>query len=133
MATASKKSPATKSRPQHVTSPKSHAAESDRSYMVATLFSYFLGVFGVDRFYLGYAGLGFLKLITFGGCGLWQVIDMILVATGNMRDAQNRELAGYEENRKTTWTILAVLWAVGVIAGLVYTIIMPDIMPSLVK
>ncbi len=44
------------------------------------------------RFYLGYTGLGILKLITCGGLGIWGIIDIILIATGKMKDAQGNEL-----------------------------------------
>ena len=60
--------------------------------MVALLLSIFVGSLGVDRFYLGYIGLGILKLITLGGCGIWWIIDLILIATKNLKDADGQEL-----------------------------------------
>lgn len=60
---------------------------------VALLLSIFLGELGIDRFYLGYIGLGILKLITAGGFGIWWLVDLILIATGKMKTKDGQELA----------------------------------------
>ena len=55
-----------------------------RSKITALLLSIFLGSIGVDRFYLGYIGLGIVKLITCGGFGIWSLIDIILIAVDKL-------------------------------------------------
>ena len=59
---------------------------SDKDWLTALLLSLFLGGLGIDRFYLGYNGLGVLKLLTGGGCGVWWLIDVILIATARLTD-----------------------------------------------
>ena len=65
---------------------------SDKDWLSTLLISFFVGWFGIDRFYLGYTGLGILKLITLGGCGIWYVVDLILIAMGKLDDSQGRPL-----------------------------------------
>lgn len=65
---------------------------NQRDWLVALLLSIFLGELGVDRFYMGHIGLGILKLVTFGGCGIWWLVDLILIATGSMKDADGQPL-----------------------------------------
>ncbi len=63
-----------------------------KSWTVTLLLAIFLGGLGIDRFYLGKIGTGILKLITFGGFGIWWLIDVILVATNNVSDKQGKSL-----------------------------------------
>ena len=66
---------------------------SDKSYIAAMILAWFLGVFGVDRFYLGYTGIGLAKLFTFGGLGIWAFIDFILIALRRVPDRQGKPLS----------------------------------------
>jgi hypothetical protein len=63
------------------------AAKNNR-WITCLLLCWFLGIFGVHRFYTGHIGLGILQLLTFGACGIWTFIDFIIIATGNFKDAQ---------------------------------------------
>lgn len=51
------------------------------NWVLALVMSIIFGHLGVDRFIMGHVGLGILKLITLGGCGIWWLIDLILIAT----------------------------------------------------
>jgi len=66
---------------------------SSRQYVTTLLLSFFLGGLGVDRFYLGQTGLGIGKLLTLGGCGIWSLIDLILIAMRNVTDVDGKPLA----------------------------------------
>jgi hypothetical protein len=59
---------------------------SDKSRLAALLLCFFLGCFGVHRFYVGKIGTGLLQLFTIGGFGIWALVDFILIAVGEFRD-----------------------------------------------
>ncbi len=59
---------------------------SDKDWTVTLLLSILLGGLGADHFYTGKIGTGVLKLITAGGCGIWALYDIIMVATGKFTD-----------------------------------------------
>jgi hypothetical protein len=65
---------------------------SQKEWLTTVLLSFFLGGLGVDRFYLGYTGLGVAKLLTCGGFGIWAVIDFILILLRKLPDSDGRPL-----------------------------------------
>lgn len=67
-------------------------AQGQKEWIVALILSIVVGGLGVDRFYLGYVGLGIVKLLTAGGCGIWWIVDIILIAMDKLPDAQGKPL-----------------------------------------
>ncbi len=66
---------------------------SRHDYVTMLLVSFFLGSLGIDRCMLGQTGLGIGKLLTFGGCGVWALIDFILIAMRKVTDSDGLPLA----------------------------------------
>jgi len=65
---------------------------SKRSRGVALLLSFFGGVFGLHRFYVDKPRTGIAMLLTFGGCGIWYLYDLVLIAAGEFRDSDDLPL-----------------------------------------
>lgn len=61
--------------------------------LVALLLSIFAGTLGIDRFYLGHIGQGIGKLLTGGACGIWWLIDLILIYDATRRTNYERFIA----------------------------------------
>jgi TM2 domain-containing membrane protein YozV len=70
---------------------------SPKSRLVALLLCFFLGFLGVHRFYVGKIGTGILMVLTFGGLGIWALIDMIIIVVGAFKDKEGRRVFRWTE------------------------------------
>jgi len=86
-----------------------------KKWITAFAFSLFLGVFGVDRFYLGKVGTGILKLLTIGGFGIWALIDFILIATRSMRGVE--WVHDGKNDKRTAWILFGVAVLLGALGS----------------
>lgn len=92
------------------------AVDKRRHFLAVFFLSFMWGTVGVDRFYLGKVWTGILKLITFGGLGLWVIIDLVLIMSGAMRDKQGNEMIDAARYKKFAgMTVLIFAISLGVI------------------
>jgi TM2 domain-containing membrane protein YozV len=66
--------------------------EQRNKWITCLLLCWFLGVLGVHRFYTGHTFIGVVQLLTLGGCGIWTIIDLIIIISGNFKDAQGNPI-----------------------------------------
>lgn len=86
---------------------------AQKKWFTAFVLSLILGGLGVDRFYLGKVGTGILKLITFGGLGLWYLIDLILIVTRNMSGVE--WVDDGKDDKRNALIVFVVVAALGLI------------------
>ena len=70
----------------------SSTTTSTTDWLTLFLLTFFVGVLGVHRFYVGKIGTGFLMLLTLGGLGVWFLVDLILVVTGQFTKKNGQKI-----------------------------------------
>ena len=70
----------------------STSSTTSTDWLTLFLLTFFVGVLGVHRFYTGKIGTGFLMLITLGGFGIWFLVDLILVVTGQFTNKEGQKI-----------------------------------------
>ena len=66
-----------------------------KSFVVAILLCWFLGMFGIHRFYTSYKRIGVVQLLTLGGFGIWWLVDLLSLCFNSYKDKYGIELDDY--------------------------------------
>jgi TM2 domain-containing membrane protein YozV len=84
---------------------------STKSPTAVLLLCIFLGGMGIHRFYVGKIGTGILMLLTFGGLGIWALIDLALILSNKFTDSKDNiiELMKNPPEFKITIGVIFVL------------------------
>jgi TM2 domain-containing membrane protein YozV len=75
-----------------VMQPAAKALDAEKKILPVLLLAFLLGPFGVHRFFVGKIGTGVLQLVTLGGLGIWVLVDLVLIITGNFTDGNGDKI-----------------------------------------
>jgi RNA polymerase subunit RPABC4/transcription elongation factor Spt4 len=67
--------------------PSGKSSDVSQNWLTCLLLCIFLGVVGGHRFYTKKIGTAILMIVTAGGCGIWTIIDLVMIITGKFKDA----------------------------------------------
>ncbi len=68
------------------------SSEDKNKWLITLLLCFFLGYLGIHRFYNGHTAIGIVQLLTLGGCGIWVLIDFIMIILGNFKDSDGNPI-----------------------------------------
>lgn len=77
---------------QYVTNPLIVDGVQRYDWLTTLLLCFFLGGLGVHSFYTKKTGIGVAQLLTLGGCGIWALVDLIMIITESYRDGNGNPL-----------------------------------------
>lgn len=64
--------------------------QSEKSWLTTVLLCFFLGGLGIHSFYAGKTAYGVIQLLTCGGCGIWTLIDFIMILLKKYTDGDGK-------------------------------------------
>ena len=76
-------------------------SNKNRTITLLFCFGSFMGLFGLQRFYVGKIGTGVLYFFTAGLFGIGQLIDLILILCGDFKDADGRVIENWDDSLKS--------------------------------
>ena len=65
---------------------------SEKKILPAFMMCFFVGFLGIHRFYVGKTGSGIAQILTFGGLGIWALIDWMMSMCGSFKDSEGKPL-----------------------------------------
>jgi hypothetical protein len=68
------------------------SSEDGYDWLTTLLLCFFVGVFGIHNFYTKKTTIAVIQLFTLGGCGIWVLVDFIMILLGSYRDGQGKPL-----------------------------------------
>ena len=77
------------SKPKPISNVHNVAPKRKHDQVTAAGLCLFLGYLGVHRFYLSYKWQAWVQLFTLGGLGVWWLIDLVRICTGNLHPYNN--------------------------------------------
>ena len=66
--------------------PPGRSSDVSQNWLACLLLCIFLGTLGGHRFYVRKFGTAILMILTAGGCGIWTIIDLVMIITGKFQD-----------------------------------------------
>ncbi|MGN0195572.1 MAG: NINE protein [Candidatus Cryptobacteroides sp.] len=61
-------------------------------WLITFLLCFFLGCLGIHRFYTNRTATGVAMLLTLGGCGIWALVDFIMILCNTYTDGNGQKL-----------------------------------------
>ena len=72
--------------------PYGQQPQEGKDWLTTLLLCFFLGPLGIHAFYAGNTVSGVIQLLTGGVCGIWTLVDFILILCGKYTDGEGRPL-----------------------------------------
>ena len=78
---------------QPARSPQRIRNKSRKDWLTTLLLCFFLGTLGIHSFYAGKTVIGIIQLVTLGGCGIWTLVDFIMLLCGSYKDGEGKTIS----------------------------------------